>query len=149
MNTVQIQTETPLWMVANRGDNLLATAILGLGGVAFGGVVFQEQDWTDKVDDAGFLVIALAMSVWYLWPGTCFRRSLIPVLTSGFAMVVQIAGFALERDDPKAFGDNIGGLVFFGSALVLILAQRWGSRAVVRRLGGELLNGPHSSSTPR
>ena len=135
-------------MVANRGDNLLATAILGLGGLVFGGVVFQEQDWTDKVDDAVFLVIALAISAWYLLPGTCFRRSLIPLLISGLAMVVQVAGFVLERDDPKAFGDNIGGLLFFGSALVLILAQRRRSRAVVQRLGSELLISPTPSSAP-
>lgn len=144
MKAPQIQTKTPLQMVANRGDNLLATAILGLGGLTFGAVVFQEQDWSDKVDDAGFLVIAVGITVWYLWPGKCFGRSLVPLSLSGLAVVVQIAGFILERDDPKAFGDNIGGLVFFGSALVLVLAQRWRSRAVVARLGGDPVNGPLS-----
>jgi hypothetical protein len=77
-----------------------------------------------------------------------FPSILIPLLISGLAMVVQVAGFVLERDDPKAFGDNIGGLLFFGSALVLILAQRRRSRAVVQRLGSELLISPTPSSAP-
>ena len=36
---------------------------------------------------------------------------------------MQILGLVLERDDPKAFGDNIGGAVYFGATLVLLVVQ--------------------------
>ncbi len=44
----------------NRGYNLLACTALALAGLAFGTVVFEEADLLDKVDDIGFLVIAVA-----------------------------------------------------------------------------------------
>lgn len=120
--------------IANRGQNLLATSILGLGGLVFGSVLFQEQDLSDKVDDAGFLAIAIGMVAWYLWPGNSKRRSIVPLVISGLAVVVQVLGLILERDDPKAFGDNIGGMVFFGVGLVLIAVQQWRTRTILRRL---------------
>jgi hypothetical protein len=49
-------------------------------------------------------------------------------------VLVQIVGLILERDDPKAFGDNIGGLLFFGAALVFVLTQRLRSRRLIERL---------------
>ena len=41
----------------NRGYNLLACTALALAGLAFGTVVFEEADLTDKVDEVDFLII--------------------------------------------------------------------------------------------
>ena len=109
--------------VANRGFNLLAVSLLALGGLEFGAVVLQEQDLLDKVDDGGFLLIGLLAAGWYLWPRNRFRRSMIPVWLAVGAVAVQIAGLILERDDPKAFGDNIGGLLFFLPVAGLVIVQ--------------------------
>ena len=106
--------------VANRGLNLLATAVLGMGGLVFGSVVFQEKDLSDKVDDGGFLIIAAVALAWYLWRGNRYRRTMTPIAVAVAAVLVQVAGVILERDDPKAFGDNIGGLVYYVAAVGLL-----------------------------
>ncbi len=109
--------------VANRGFNLLATAMLGLGGVTFGSVFFQEADAADKIDDGGFLLIAVAALTWYLWSQNRFSRSLAPVAIAVLAIAVQVLGLVFERDDPRAFGDNIGGALYFGVVVALLAIQ--------------------------
>ena len=119
-----------LTAVANRGFNLLAAALLGMGGLLFGAVVFQEKDWSDKVDDGGFLIIAAVAIAWYVWGDNRVRRLRTPIVLASVAVIVQIAGFILERDDPKAFGDNIGGLLYFVAALALLAAQYRATRRI-------------------
>jgi hypothetical protein len=109
--------------VANRGLNLLATALLVLGGLTFGSILFQEVDPSDKVDDGGFLLIAAVALGWYLFRRNRFAHSTVPLWIAVAAVAVQILGLVLERDDPKAFGDNIGGAVYFGATLVLLVVQ--------------------------
>jgi hypothetical protein len=41
-------------------------------------------------------------------------------------------GLVLERDDPKAFGDKIGGAVYFAAALLILLTQHRLNRTLVR-----------------
>ena len=109
--------------VANRGFNLLGTTLLAMGGLLFGAVVFQEKDLTDKVDDGGFLVVAALGLAWYLWRAHRIQRSTAPIVFAIVAVLVQIAGLILERDDPTAFGDNIGGVLYFGATLALLAFQ--------------------------
>lgn len=116
--------------VANRGFNVMVTAVLGLGGLTFGSVFFQEPDLGDKVDDGGFLIIAALVVIWYLFRGNRFAKSIVPVLFAGAAVAVQILGLVIERDDPKAFGDNIGGMLYFGATLLLVVVQYRLLRAV-------------------
>ncbi|MBJ7601850.1 MAG: hypothetical protein JF888_01420 [Candidatus Dormibacteraeota bacterium] len=131
MNSTVEQAATPepaghrseLLAVGNRWYNLLATSVLCLGGLTFGPVIFQEHDLSDKVDDGGFLVIAVLALGWYLWSGNRFKRSPVFILLGALALVVQFLGLVLERDDPKAFGDNIGGLFFFALVMGLIAFQ--------------------------
>ena len=112
-----------LQRLANRSDNLLATSILGLGGLVFGFIVFQEQDWADKVDDGGFLVVGVVIIAWYLWANHAFERSRVPVAMAVLDVLSQIAGLILEREDPKAFGDNIGGMTIAGGIAAALYAR--------------------------
>ncbi len=109
--------------VANRGFNLLATALLAVGGLTFGSVFFQEADASDKVDDGGFLIIAVVVIAWYAWRDNRFSSSRLPLLFAALAVAVQVLGLVLERDDPRAFGDNIGGAFYFGVALVVLVVE--------------------------
>lgn len=107
----------------NRGYNLLACTTLALAGLAFGTVVFEEADLLDKVDDIGFLVIGAIAVIWYLLGHNRFQRSLVPIVLSGIAIIVQVVGLVLEKDDPASFGDNIGGIWLFVPLFVVLIVQ--------------------------
>src|SRR5260370_31821724 len=103
----------------SRGYNLRACTVLALAGLAFGTVVFEEADLLDKVDDIGFLVIGAVAVIWYLVGHNRFKRSVVPIVLSGIAIIVQVVGLVLEKDDPASFGDNIGGTWAFVRPLVV------------------------------
>ena len=107
----------------NRGYNLLACTALALAGLAFGNVVFEEADLLDKVDDIGFLAIGAIAVIWYLFGRNRFKRSVVPILLSGIAIIVQVVGLVLEKDDPASFGDNIGGIWLFVPLFVVLVVQ--------------------------
>jgi hypothetical protein len=112
----------------NRGYNLLACTVLALAGLAFGTVVFEEADLLDKVDDIGFLVIGAVAVIWYLLGRNCFKQSVVPIILSGLAIIVQIVGLVLEKDDPASFGDNIGGIWLFVPLFVFLIVQFYVNR---------------------
>jgi hypothetical protein len=107
----------------NRGYNLLACTVLALAGLAFGTVVLEEADLLDKVDDIGFLVIGAVAVIWYLLGRNRFKRSVVPIVLSGIAIIVQIVGLVLEKDDPASFGDNIGGIWLFVPLFFVLVVQ--------------------------
>jgi uncharacterized membrane protein YGL010W len=107
----------------NRGYNLLACTALALAALAFGTVVFEEADLLDKVDDIGFLAIGAVAVMWYLFGHNRFKRSVAPIVFSGIAVIVQILGLVLEKDDPASFGDNIGGIWLFVPLFVILVVQ--------------------------
>lgn len=106
----------------NRGYNLMLTAFLALGGIAFGTVITEETDLPDKVDDAGFLILGIVAVIWYLTSKKT-QRSIVPVILAAVAVVVQIVGVVLEFGDEKAFGDNIGGMFLFIPLLMFASLQ--------------------------
>jgi hypothetical protein len=61
-----------------------------------------------------------------------FTRSLVPVGFAIAAVAVQIVGLLIEPDDPKAFGDNIGGMLFFVPAMILLVVPYWRLRVASR-----------------
>jgi 4-amino-4-deoxy-L-arabinose transferase-like glycosyltransferase len=115
----------------NRGYNLLACTALALAGLAFGTVVLEEADLLDKVDDIGFLVIGAVAVIWYLLGRNRFKRSVVPIVLSGTAIIVQIVGLVLEKDDPASFGDNIGGMWLFVPLFVVLVVQFYLNRSLL------------------
>ena len=107
----------------NRGYNLLACTALALAGLAFGTIVFEEADVLDKVDDIGFLVIGAVAVIWYLLGHNRFKRSVVPIVLSGLAIIVQVVGLVLEKDNASSFGDNIGGMWLFVPLFVFLIVQ--------------------------
>lgn len=106
----------------NRACNLLVTAILGITALAFGSDLFVEADMVDKVDNTLLLVLGVVAVVWYFTGRHWAKRSSMPVILAALALVVQIAGFVIEIGDPTALGDDIPGLLVFGSGLVIVAA---------------------------
>ena len=107
----------------NRGYNLLASTVLALAGLAFGTVAFEEGGLLDKVDDIGFLVIGAVAVIWYLFGRNRFKRSVVPIVLSAIAIIVQVVGLVLEKDDPASFGDNIGGMWLFVPLFFILVVQ--------------------------
>jgi hypothetical protein len=107
----------------NRGYNMLACTILALAGLAFGTVVIEEKEWTDRFDDGGLLIMGAIAVIWYLVGGNRFKRSIVPIVLTAVALIVQLSGVLLEHDDPSAFGDNIGGMWLFVPLLAFLIVQ--------------------------
>ena len=109
----------------NRGFNLMVTAVLFFGGIAFGSVAFSpvENDWGDRLDDIGLPLIGIACLVWLLIGRHRFQRSILPVIFAGLMLAVQAIAIPLEHDDAGAFGDNIGGLVMFAPFFIFVVVQ--------------------------
>ena len=109
----------------NRGFNLMVTTVLFFGGLAFGFVALSpvENDWGDRLDDIGLLVVGIACLLWYVIGRDRFQRSVVPVVFAGLALIVQALAVLLERDDPAAFGDNFGGLVMLIPFYIFVLVQ--------------------------
>jgi peptidoglycan/LPS O-acetylase OafA/YrhL len=107
----------------NHGYNLMVTAVLFFAGIAFGSIAFSpvENDWADRLDDIGLPLVGIACLIWFLTGRHRYQRSLVPLLLAGLALVVQIVAIPLERDDPAAFGDNIGGLIMLVPFFVFVL----------------------------
>ncbi len=111
----------------HHGYNLMVTAVLLFGGLAFGTLAFSpvENDWPDRLDDIGLPLVGVACLVWFLSGRNRYKRSLVPIVLTGLALIIQLVAIPLERDDAAAFGDNIGGLVlllpFFVFALIYYL----------------------------
>ena len=106
-----------------RGYNLMISLVLVLSGLAFGAVLFAEEDLPDKIDDAGLLVVAVLAALWYLFSGSRYRRSIVPVALAALALVIQVVAVPIENDDTTAFGDNIGGLMMFIPFLIFAIYQ--------------------------
>ncbi len=115
----------------NHGYNLMMTAVLFFGGIAFGTLAFSptENDWLDRLDDIGLPLIGIVAVVWFLAGRNRYRRSVVPVVLAGLALVVQLLAVPLENDDPAAFGDNIGGLVFLVPFFIFTLVYFLRSRS--------------------
>ncbi len=121
----------------NHGFNLMMTAVLFFGGIAFGTLAFSptENDWLDRFDDIGLPLIGLVCVVWFLTGRNRYKQSVVPLVLAGLALVIQLIAIPLEHDDPAAFGDNIGGLVFlvpfFIFALIYFLRSRISVQTVI------------------
>ncbi|MCI4354452.1 MAG: hypothetical protein L3K06_03715 [Thermoplasmata archaeon] len=106
----------------NQGFNRMAAAILGIAGLGFGSLIFEEADPIDKVDNSILVVVAILAVAWYFTARHRFERSPIPVLLAGLAVAGQILGIGIEYADATAIGDDIGGtLVYLPTLIVLYL----------------------------
>jgi len=52
----------------------------------------------------------------------------VPIVLSGIAIIVQVVGLVLEKDDPASFGDNIGGMWLFVPLFIVLVVQFYMNR---------------------
>src|SRR3989442_5366206 len=101
-----------------RGNNLVATAIVALSGFAFLPEFFFEDEGPYKLDEALLFIIGIIALAWYLWKRNKVTRSLVPVLLIVAALVVKIVGIVIELNDKEDLADDIGALILFALASI-------------------------------
>ena len=121
----------------NRGFNQLAAGVLGLAGLAFGSLIFEEADPIDKVDNVILVLVAIVAVGWYFMGNHRYERSATPIALAGAALAGQLVGIAIESADPAALGDDIGGMLLFVPLLILlILVNSYDHQLLSRRSPG-------------
>jgi hypothetical protein len=79
----------------SRGYNLFFTFLLLIVAL-FAATGIPGEDGLDKLDDAGILLAALILLVWYFLKRNRFQRTLFPLAMGGLAAVFQIFGIVYE-----------------------------------------------------
>lgn len=92
----------------NRGNNLLMSGSLAVLGFGLIPEILRETEWIDRGDDIVLILLAIAVSGWYLSGKNRFQRSFVPFGLLIVALVTKIAGLFLEIGDPDAAGDEFG-----------------------------------------
>lgn len=103
-------TVTEAW---NRGNNLLATGILGLSAFAFLPELFIEDEWQHKIDEGLLFWLGVAAITWYLKGENRFMRSVVPVIMVWVAFAIKIVAVVIEHADKEDVGDDFGAFVLF------------------------------------
>jgi hypothetical protein len=92
-------------------------------------VAFIETDWIDRVDDILVGVIAVVAIAWYLWGGNRLKWSVTPAVLVGLGLVLKaVTVFSTEASDATARGDDIGVMIGFLAAAILVGWQVWKAR---------------------
>lgn len=104
-----------------RGNNLLATAIVGLAGFSFLPEFFLEDEKEHKIDDGLLFVLGIGAIIWFLLGKHKYTRSFVPVAFVIASFIVKIGGLLIEIKDKEDVGDDFGGLILFALATILVL----------------------------
>ena len=91
----------------SRGYNLLFTFILLLIAL-FAATGIPGEDGLDKIDDAGILLAALILMVWYFLKRNRFQRTLFPLAMGGLAAAFQVFGIVYELTKDGSSSDDFG-----------------------------------------
>lgn len=106
--------------VWNRGNNLVATAIVGLAGVSFLPEAFIEDHPAYKMDDGALFLLGIVGVVWYVTGNNKFTRSIIPPILVTVGFIIKVGGLIMEFADKDDAGDDFGGVILFVLATILV-----------------------------
>lgn len=110
-------TPQEIW---NRGNNLVATAILALSGFAFLPEAFLETEVPFKMDEILLFLLGIGAVGWYLWGKNKFQNSIVPVVLVWMGLAFKIMAIALEFKDKEDVGDDMGAVILFLLAGLLV-----------------------------
>lgn len=110
-------TPKEIW---NRGNNLVATAIVALSGFAFAPELHLEPELPFKIDEGLLLLLGLSAIGWYVWGKNKWKHSIVPVIMVWGALVIKIMAVVIEFKDKEDVGDDFGALVLFILASLLV-----------------------------
>jgi len=105
----------------NRTNNLLATSVVALAGFAFFPEFFIESEAANRLDEGLLLLLAIGAIFWYRRGQNRFKRSVAPIWFVGGGLAIKILAVILEHTDKEDLGDDMGALVLFILATVLVV----------------------------
>lgn len=108
-----------------RGNNLVATAIVALAGISFLPEFFLETEVPYKIDDGALFLLGIGAVWWYKVGNHRYVRSIVPVLFVVVSLLIKIMGVVIEFKDKDDVGDDFGGLILFVAATILVLWLYW------------------------
>ena len=120
--------------VWNRGNNLVATAIVGLAGVAFFPEAFVEDKFHYKADDAELFIVGMGAFIWYIFRNNKYKRSILPMLFVSLSFVFKLAGFFMEFKDKDDLGDDIGGVILFLLATIFVWSLYYMTPKILKKI---------------
>jgi hypothetical protein len=103
----------------DRGYNLMMTAFLFVGGLAFGLSAISEGDLPDKIDDIAVLAIGVIALAWYRLGSSRFQRSWLPLLLVALTIASLVVGILIESGDRQSLSDNATGMWLYVPLLIL------------------------------
>lgn len=110
-------TVTEAW---NRGNNLVATAIVALAGFAFSPESILEPEIPYKIDEILLFWLGVGAIGWYLWGKNKWKRSIVPVLIVWAGLAIKIMAIVIEFKDKEDVGDDFGAVILFVLATTLV-----------------------------
>lgn len=110
-------TVTEAW---NRGNNLVATAIVALAGFAFSPESILEPEIPYKIDEILLFWLGVGAIGWYLWGKNKWKRSIVPVLIVWAGLAIKIMAIIIEFKDKEDVGDDFGAVILFVLATTLV-----------------------------
>jgi peptidoglycan/LPS O-acetylase OafA/YrhL len=121
MNTMDDLKDVTVAQAIQRGNNLVAAAILGLSAFAFLPEFFLETEWAFRLDEGVLFLLGIGAIWWYLKGRNKYMRSLVPVLLVSAAFVMKIIAVIIEFKDKEDVGDDFGAVILFLLATILVI----------------------------
>ena len=106
--------------LVNRTVNLVATTVLGLSAFSFLPELFIETEHPYKIDEALLFILGIVLIGWYLKGKNKFQRSIFPIIMVWAGLAVKIMGVVIEFKDKEDLGDDMGALILFLLASLLV-----------------------------
>lgn len=116
----------------NRGNNLLATGALAAIAMGLVTLTTQEDELLHKADEIGIMIVAAVLVVWYFLGKNRYSRSFVPLAIVTAALVVKVVGLALELNDTKDVGDDIGVIQVILALLIIVGITLYNTRSSTR-----------------
>lgn len=104
----------------NRGNNLVATAVAALAGIAFLPEAFVENEFHFKLDDIELFFVGIVAFLWYVKGKNKYKYSIYPMIFVTISFLVKLGGFFMEMKDKEDVGDDIGGVILFTLATIFV-----------------------------
>lgn len=106
-----------------RGKNFFAVGFFVVAGFSFLTDLLVESEFSARLDEYLLVALAIVAVWWYVSGNNKFTRSLVPVFLMIVALLIKLLGIFLEWGDKEDLGNDIGGIVFFFTALIIVVWQ--------------------------